>query len=61
MENCQFWTLVALIAVGFTYMRFRLVSIDTRLKNLDVRLEVIEKRMGMIWDHEIAALYRRRI
>ena len=48
MPDYQFWTLVGLIAAGFSWMVSWLRSIDHRLNDLETRVTVIETILSMI-------------
>lgn len=48
MADYQFWTLVAMLAGGFSWMVTWLRSIDHRLNDLETRVTVLETRMGFI-------------
>lgn len=48
MENYQFWTLVGMLAGGFTQMITWLRSIDHRLNDLETRITVIETTLAMM-------------
>jgi hypothetical protein len=48
MENYQFFTLIAMLAAGFSWMIMWLRSIDHRLNDLETRVTVIETILAMM-------------